>query len=400
MVNRIRNEYSSRWCLPLLMVFTFFMVIGFEMIMPLVVGEYVNVYGFSATAVAAALASRRFIQQGLALVGGTLADKWNIRNLICIGVLLRALGFVMLAFGKYYLILVLAMVLIGFGGVFFEMPYQTALAILTNDENRARYYSLNNTVSGIASTAGPLLGAVLLKADFTVVCFAAAFCFIVNFFVSILALPKIVKEKNTYSVMQSAKCVVKHKSFLIFVILMTVFWLAASQIDIIYPLRIQEITQTTESVSVMYAIYAAVTALLQYPLVSFLLKRMKPVKIVVIGLSLITIALLMNGICTKEFAFYVSVVMFAIGMLLARPNQQTILVSLADKQALGMFLGCSSLSAAIGCGMGTIFGGMCYDISKETGQGQMMWYFFAMIAMVATLGFNMMKRQDKKRGQE
>lgn len=375
------------------MVFTFFMVIGFEMIMPLVVGEYVNVYGFSATAVAAALASRRFIQQGLALVGGTLADKWNIRNMICIGVLLRALGFIMLAFGQYYLILVLAMILIGLGGVFFEMPYQTALAILTNDENRARYYSLNNTVSGIASTAGPLLGALLLKADFTVVCFAAAFCFIINFFVSILALPKIQKEKNTYSVMQSAKCVVKNKNFLIFVVLMTVFWLAASQIDITYPLRIQEITRKTESVSVMYAVYAAVTALLQYPLVSFLLKKMKPIKIVVTGLSLITAALFINGCCTNEPIFYVSVVMFAIGMLLARPNQQTILVSLADKQALGMFLGFSSLSAAIGCGMGTILGGMCYDVSKEKGQEQIMWYLFAVIAMIATVRFYLMRRK-------
>lgn len=43
------------------------MVVGFEMIMPLVVGHYVNTMGLSATALALALATRWFSQQGLAL---------------------------------------------------------------------------------------------------------------------------------------------------------------------------------------------------------------------------------------------------------------------------------------------------------------------------------------------
>jgi len=56
--------------LTILLIFTFFMVVGFDMIMPLVIGRYVNDIGFTATAVAVALAIRQFSQQGLALVGG------------------------------------------------------------------------------------------------------------------------------------------------------------------------------------------------------------------------------------------------------------------------------------------------------------------------------------------
>ena len=42
-----------------------FMVTGFEMIMPLIIGHYVDDLGFLATKVALALAVRKFSQQGL-----------------------------------------------------------------------------------------------------------------------------------------------------------------------------------------------------------------------------------------------------------------------------------------------------------------------------------------------
>lgn len=83
--------------------------------------------------------------------------------------------------GKIDGMLIAAMILIGLGGVLFEMPYQSAIAMLTTNDNRPKYYSLNNTITGIASAIGPLLGVALLRLDFKVVCFGAASCFMINF---------------------------------------------------------------------------------------------------------------------------------------------------------------------------------------------------------------------------
>ena len=73
---------NHRKSLAVLLVFTFFMVTGFEMIMPLIIGHYVDDLGFLATKVAFALAVRKFSQQGLAMFGGLLADRRDIRSLI------------------------------------------------------------------------------------------------------------------------------------------------------------------------------------------------------------------------------------------------------------------------------------------------------------------------------
>jgi DHA1 family multidrug resistance protein-like MFS transporter len=374
------------------LVFTFFMAVGFDMIMPLIIGHYVNDIGFTATAVAVALAVRQFSQQGLALVGGGLADRFDIRTLIGVGVLLRAIGFGALAFASNYVLLLAAMVLIGLGGVLFEMPYQSAIALLTTEDNRSRYYSLNNTVSGVAGAIGPLLGVALLRFDFMWVCFGAAFCFLMNFVISCFAMPRVVRSEPSYPVLPAIKTIARDKSYLTFVLLMIVFWLAASQIDISYPLKIRELTGNADGVGVMYAVYAVVYGALQYPLVALALKKFSPRQSVVIGITVITVALIFTAFVKTSIPFMVIVAVYALGMLLARPNQQNIAVSMSDPRALGMYLGVNSLAFAIGKGCGTIIGGAAFDLAKNAGTENLPWYLFAALALVSVFGFALFRK--------
>ena len=109
----METQINQRRGLLILLFFTFFMVVGFDMIMPLVIGHYVNNVGLTATAVSVALAIRQFSQQGLAMIGGALADRFQVKTLISVGVFLRVLGFLTLAFSSAYGMLIAAMILIG-----------------------------------------------------------------------------------------------------------------------------------------------------------------------------------------------------------------------------------------------------------------------------------------------
>lgn len=322
----METQINQRRGLLILLFFTFFMVVGFDMIMPLVIGHYVNNVGLTATAVSVALAIRQFSQQGLAMIGGALADRFQVKTLISVGVFLRVLGFLTLAFSSAYGMLIAAMILIGLGGVLFEMPYQSAIAMLTTNDNRPKYYSLNNTITGIASAIGPLLGVALLRLDFKVVCFGAASCFMINFVLSRVAMPPIMRQAKSYAVMPAVKRIAKDRPYQIFVLLMMVFWLGASQIDITYPLRVQEIYGSADGVGIMYTVYAVVMAVLQYPLVALASKRFSSRAAVVIGTGIITAALIATPFAADVKSFMAIVACYAVGMILARPNQQNIAV--------------------------------------------------------------------------
>lgn len=373
--------------LVVLLVFTFFMVTGFEMTMPLVIGQYVNTLGFLATKVALALAVRKFFQQGLAMFGGLLADRCDIKHLIVLGMLLRVLGFFSLGSARTFPALLLVMVFIGFGGMVFEPAYQTAIASLTTEANRARYFSLHNTVIGVASTLGPLVGALLLRVDFRRVCWAASACFLANLLIAATWMPHIRRGGRSVTVRRSFSILAADGRYLRFVGLMVVFWLAASQIDISFPLKIQELSGTPESVGWMYSIYAAVTALLQYPLVSWLLKRHSPRRLAAAGTAIVGLSLFCVPLAGTTGSVLGIVVVLTVGMLLARPNQQSLALSLADEEATGLYVGFHYLGFAVGSGGGALLGGALFDLSRGWAMPGFPWILYGSVAVLAAVGF-------------
>ncbi|PIE54455.1 MAG: MFS transporter [Dethiosulfovibrio peptidovorans] len=388
---------ENRRSFVVLLTFTFFMVTGFEMIMPLVIGHYVGDLGFAATAVGGALALRKFSQQGLALLGGILADRNDVKLLVTLGMLMRTVGFAFLAFAQSFPSLLVAMIFIGLGGVAFETPYQAAIAALTTPENRSRYFSMNNTLVGVASTVGPLLGALLLVLDFKAVCFGAAGCFFVNAVISLVWLPSIRPKTNPLSVGRSLKILKRDRRYIRFVALMSIFWLAASQIDITFPLRIRQISGAPESVSWMYSVYAAVTAILQYPLVSRLLRTHTPRQIIVMGTVVISAALAITPFIPTTRVFLCLVAVYTVGMLLARPNQQSMAINLAEKGTTGLYLGFNAMSFAVGSGGGAILGGFLFDMAQIHHTPLLPWAVFCIIGALAVVGFVLSKDLDHER---
>jgi len=177
------SERARRRGLAVMLAGTFLMWGGFFMVIPLISIHYVDDLGWAAGAIGLVLGIRQITQQGLTLVGGMLADKLGPRWLIAIGMLIRAGSFVLMGYADSYPLLLLSAVLAALGGALFDAPSSAAIAALTNEENRSRFYSLLGIVSGLGMTIGPLAGALLLKTNFMLVAFVAAGCFFVAFWI-------------------------------------------------------------------------------------------------------------------------------------------------------------------------------------------------------------------------
>src|ERR1043165_8791686 len=118
--------HDGSYALNALLVYIFFMGMGFMLVMPLVTVHFVKDAGMAAAAVGLALGVRQLAQQGLAVFGGNLADRFGARRIVCLGVLLRAAGFGVLALADHMPALFTAMLLIALGGSLFEPAYQSA----------------------------------------------------------------------------------------------------------------------------------------------------------------------------------------------------------------------------------------------------------------------------------
>jgi DHA1 family multidrug resistance protein-like MFS transporter len=387
----VPSEQVRRRGLNALLVYTFFMVIGFTMIMPLVAVHFVNDAGMAAASVGLALAARQVTQQGLALVGGVLADRFGAKRMISLGVLLRALGFASLAVAGNLPLLFVAMVISALGGALFEAPYQASIAALTTNENRPRYYSISNVVSGVATTLGPLVGVVLLRFDFHVVCLVAAACFALNFFVT-LWLPPIRLATELRPLRHGIGLAIGDRRFVVLTVLMMGYWFTAGQINISFPLLAYQLTGSQDGVGIMFALNAGMNMVLQYPLIRLLERRLAPSRILVLGVVIMAAGAGAVSIAHSFPVLLACVAIFALGALLTRPTQQTLIAAMANPQALGTFLGFSSLGMAVGGGVGNAAGGWLIDIARAQGLPALPWLIFGGVGLVSALGLHLLTR--------
>lgn len=369
-----------------LLVFTFFMVSGFTLVMPLVAVHFVSQLGWAAATVGLALAVRQLTQQGLALVAGTLTDRIGAWRLLCGGVLLRAAGFASLAWATSIPGLFAALVVSALGGALFEVPYHASIAMLTTDESRPRYYALSNLVSGVATTLGPLLGVWLLRFDFQWVCLSAAACFLATFLIAVLVLPAVRTASAGSPLGSGYRLVLRDRRFLALTGLLMGYWFVAVQINISLPIMVERLTGGTDGVGVMFALNAGMTVCLQYPLIRLLEPRLSARAILVAGVLIMAAGIGAVGLAGSFTLLLICVACFAFGALLTRPTQQSLTAALADPQALGTYLGVSSLALAVGGGLGNGVGGWLIDHAESQAMPLLPWLVFAAVGLASAIG--------------
>lgn len=365
---------------------TFLMYAGFFMVIPLISVHYVDKLGFAAAYVGLTLAVRQLTQQGLGVFGGMIADRIGARGLIAAGVLIRAVGFISLAWATTPLLLMLSMVLSALGGVLFDAPSRAALAALAPDEERARIYAVNGVVSGLAMTSGPLLGALLLRLNFEWVCIAAAVCFLLVFVITVVLLPPVQVASDKQSLGYGFGLVFHDHIFIIFTALLMGYWFLWVQITLSLPLVAQQLTGNNDSVGAVYALNAGLTVILQYPLTRLVEGRMRPISVLVLGISLMALGLGLVALVNSFPGLLACVVIFAVGVVFASPTQQTVTAELADQRALGSYFGINSLSLALGGSAGNLAGGWLTDVARASAMAWLPWLIFCGVGLACAAG--------------
>ena len=105
---------SFGWPSRVLMLNQFGINLGFYMLMPYLAGYLAGPLGLAGWAVGLVLGVRNFSQQGMFIVGGTLADRLGYKPLIVAGCLLRTAAFGLLAVAQSLPALLIASAATGF----------------------------------------------------------------------------------------------------------------------------------------------------------------------------------------------------------------------------------------------------------------------------------------------
>lgn len=357
-------------------------VLGFFVVFPLISIRFVDQLGWAAVVVGAALGLRQLIQQGLGIFGGAIADRFGAKPMIVTGMLMRAAGFATMAMADQPWILWFSCALSALGGTLFDPP-RTALVIkLTRPHERGRFYSLLMMQDSAGAVIGALIGSWLLQYDFHFVCWVGASIFVLAAGWNAWLLPAYRISTIRAPMKEGMMRVLRDRRFLTYVLTLTGYYMLSVQVMLMLPIVVNEIAGSPTAVKWMYAIEAALSLSLLYPIARWSEKRFRLEQRLMAGLLLMTLSLIPVGLATSLQGVFTLICCFYLGSIIAEPARETLSASLADPRARGSYMGFSRLGLALGGAVGYTGGGWMYDTGHAVGMQELPWILLGIVGLI------------------
>ncbi|MEU6068837.1 MFS transporter [Streptomyces sp. NPDC047082] len=378
----------------LLMVNQFAINLGFYMLMPYLADHLAHGLGLAAWTVGLVLGVRNLSQQGMFLVGGTLADRYGCKPMILIGCTLRTVAFATLAVAETLPALVLASALTGLAGALFNPAVRAYLAADAGEERRIEAFAAFNVFYQAGILIGPLAGLALLTWEFSTVCTVAALIFAVLAVLQARALPGRPPvgrsaEPAWRAVAADWRAVATNRPFLLFTAAMTGSYVLGFQVYLALPLRARELfgEQTGLVTAAIFAVSALAALSGQLRLTAWAKRTLPGPRAIAYGLVVMSAAFLLVlpgpydgavGLAAGVLALVLCAALLAWGGALLYPFEMDTVVRLSSDRLVATYYGAYNTVSGIAISVGNLAVGALFD----TGVRWLPWAVLAATGLV------------------
>ncbi|MDL2259686.1 MFS transporter [Deltaproteobacteria bacterium OttesenSCG-928-K17] len=366
MINFVANLSAP---IKVLLLNNFGFNLGFYMLLPYLSRYITGELGYAAGFAGFVMGFRMMSQQGLFLVGGTLADRFNYRTVIMAGCGLRVLGFALFGLVASKWGIVAAAFMTGFAAALFTPAYQALMARLTEDHpQREKVYALQNVSTQAGAFLGPLCGLFLLGYGFSAVCVVAAAVFFLLLLLQWRYLPTLEGSEHgsRLPVWNDWLTVFKRGNFIMFCFAMSAYYLMFNQLYILLPLGVPN----ERSVAAIFTLSAVMGVVLQMPISGLTNKLLsRPARLglglAIMGCSFPLLRLSFGSVADIPIGPLLTTVVLTIGMLIVFPTAISMVPELGGERNQGVCFGVFYLFAGIAGASGGGLTAWLWELNPE-----------------------------------
>jgi DHA1 family multidrug resistance protein-like MFS transporter len=375
-------ENARRLGKRFLMIDHVLVVGGFYLVFPVIGLHFVAQLGWAAAAVGLALGARQMAQQGMALFGGSLSDRFGTKPLIVGGMLLRAAGFGLMGFAASPAWLLLSCVISGLGGSLFE-PARGALAVkLTRPAERPRFYSLLMMQESVSAVTGALLGTMLLGVDFRLVGLGGCAMFVLAALANAWLMPAYRVATPGTSAFAAMRVPLRDKAYMRLVLALSGYYIMTVQLMMLVPVTLTRLSGTPRTAAWMYAMDAALALTLLYPVARLGERYLTLEARLLGGIGIMSCAVLAMAAAHSLPAMFTCIAVFYTGSLAAEPARESLVSRYAQPSARASYMGLSRIGLAVGGLSGYTAGGWLLDLGLSLGIPALPWLLLGAIGML------------------
>ncbi|MGW8780851.1 MFS transporter [Streptomyces sp. NPDC055796] len=418
MKNTIAQVRSYDGSVQLLMVNQFTINLGFYMLMPYLATHLAGPLGLAGWLVGLILGVRNFSQQGMFLIGGTLADRLGYKPMIIAGLVLRTAGFATLGLVESVPALLAASAATGLAGALFN-PASRAYLAADAGERRVEAFALFNVFYQAGILLGPLVGMILTGAGFRVTCLVAAAIFAILSLIQIRALP-VRRPDHTDApdgvregVLRQWRGIFTNRPFLLFSLAMVGSYVMSFQVYLSLPLEVRRLGGEGQfaaaAVAVLFAVSGLSTIAFQTKVTAWCTARMEPGRALTWGLLVMGTAfvplLLASAVPVSDGGSglwllaglppALSALLLALGTMIAYPFEMDTIVRLAGNRLVATHYGLYNTICGIGITVGNLLTGVALDAARSAGVPALPWAALGLLGLACAAALYALHRTGR-----
>lgn len=393
------------------------------MLMPYLSGYLSSTLGLATWAIGLVLGLRTFSQQGLHVLGGTLADHVGYTAVIAGGCALRMVGFLLFGFADTLSSVLVAALLSGLGGALFAPAARAYLASAAGAQ-RLEAFALFQVCEGLGACLGPLLGVVLLQGNFRWVCIMASGLFLVLTILQLRSLPPqhAIQTVTPRPVRHEWQEVLANRRFVVFAVSMVAYLTLYNQLYLSLPLEIRRLHGNDAGTGLIFALSALLSVLAQVRITTYLQAHWRPFQAITLGLVLMGGAFLPILVArpflpihalpiavepanvTRSFLVaainlspvVLSVVCLWLGIMTLQPFAQSLIPVLSRNRLLGTYFGFYYLVQGRGAVLGNLAIGSAFDLGRSLGFPGLPWLLMLGLGLASACSLMAIDRSEDR----
>jgi MFS family permease len=390
---------------------------SFAMLYPYLAVHFTRDLGLAAWMVGLILGVRVLSQQGLTVVGGTLADRIGYRPVVIAGLALRTIGFALFGLGQGFALLLLGAIFSGFAGALFSPALRSYLAAETPGR-RAEIFALSSVFGQTGNLLGPLIGVALLQVSFQAVSFAAAGLFFLLMLLQARYLPERARGAmpTNASVWRDWGEVLTNRPFLLFSLAMIAYLVLYNQLNLGLPLEVQRLTGSDALVGATYVFAPLLMIGGQVWVTARCRANWRGPQSIAAGMLLMAVAFIptllgatllpldttgasgvarLGLIAANVSPVFVSITLLSFGMMMVQPFVMELIPILSRERLFGTYYGFYTLASAIGVTVGNTVTGAALDTGQDSGLAGLPWLLMILLGLASTVGVAALDRRGQ-----
>lgn len=406
----LRQFLAQSRAVQVLLVNELTIFLSFYMLYPYLAVYFRETLGFSAWMVGLVLGIRVLSQQGLNVIGGTLADRLGYKPLIIAGLTLRAAGFALFGFVDSLTGTLVAAILTGLAGALFGPALRAYLAT-ESPGRRAEVFALANLAGQIGTLLGPPVGVALLAFSFRLVCVAAGVIFLGLMLLQFRYLPRRVDllAEGPRPVLRDWSEVLANRGFLLFAAVMLAYSVLLSQMYLTLPLEARRATGSDVAVGSLFVLSSILAIVGQVRVTAWCEARYRPPEAVALGLALMTVGF--AAPLVSALAGYlepagraaptlgslgptlVAMTFLTLGAMVASPFAMAMVPRFGRDRLIATYFGFYAMAGGIGSTLGNALVGAALDAQSRPGLVGLPWGFMLALGAGAVVTLRQLDRR-------